>query len=466
MGLHFKKQCGKIRCILPIAVTESRLCGFFILNTGQSRLISQNIRAGIPPKNGLLEVKTMTETQRIVVNAKMLGKFSLTVGGKRITCQKHRPTLVWLLLEILIYTRRSPLSVEDLIKVLWDHSSSSSDPMNALKNLVYRTRDMLQEAYGDEGARFILFYGDTYCWNPTLEVHTDVDRFSRLCQSITDAKSSTEKIQLSTEAMQLYSGAFLEGTEHSQWAVDTRHQLEDNYAQCIAARCEAMEQQNRTERLPEFCLDALEKAPMNIKLHRLTLFCYLKTERYSEALSHYNDTTSLFFQKEGTDVAPELRDLYRMITKNFRHAQMDISFVREELQETSRIKNAYFCDFEVFRNLYRVEARACLRSHDPATIILMTLAMADGSAPESGSVIREQNVLKSAIISSLRGGDIVTSYSDTQFLILLPQANIKDSEKAIKRIMTSYHKVCRNKDLQVLYKLLPVEAPAKPQDSF
>lgn len=406
----------------------------------------------------------MMETQKIVAEAKMLGKFSLTVGDKTITCQKHRPTLVWLLLEILIYTRRSPLSVEELMKVLWDHSSGSSDPMNALKNLVYRTRDLLQESFGDEGGRFILFYGDTYCWNPTLETHTDVDRFNRLCRTIEEAKSASEKIQLCTETIHLYAGAFLEGTEHSQWAQDTRLELEDRFAQCIASRCEAMEQMNHTENLPEFCLENLKKAPLNIKLHRLTLFCYLKAERFAEALSHYNSTTSLFFQERGTDVAPELRDLYRLITKNFRHAQMDISFVREELQEAADIQNAYFCDFEAFRNLYRVEARACARSHEPATIVLLTLAMADGSIPDDGSVIREQNVLKSATISSLRGGDMVTAYSDTQFLILLPQANIKNSEKAVKRIMTNYHKVCRNKDLRIMYKFLPVEVPA-PLDS-
>lgn len=389
----------------------------------------------------------------------MLGKFSLTVDGKTISCQKHRPTLVWLLLEILIYTRRSPLSVEELMKVLWDRSSGSSDPMNALKNLVYRTRDLLQESFGEEGSRFILFYGDTYCWNPTLETHTDIDRFNRLCKTIEDAKSSSERIQLCAETIHLYAGAFLDGTENSQWVTATRKELEDRFAQCIAAHCEAMEQQNRAENLPEFCLENLKKAPLNIKLHRLTLFCYLKAERYAEALSHYNSTTSLFFQEKGVDVAPELRDLYRLITKNFRHAQMDISFVREELQEAADIQNAYFCDFEAFRNLYRVEARACARSHESATIVLLTLAMADGSVPEDGSIIREQNVLKSATISSLRGGDMVTAYSDTQFLILLPQANMKNAEKAVRRIITNYHKVCRNKDLRILYKFLPVEVP-------
>jgi len=402
----------------------------------------------------------MIETQKIVAKAKMFGKFSLTIDGKTITCQKHRPTLVWLLLEILIYTRHKPLSVVELMHALWDHNSGSSDPMNALKNLVYRTRDLLQNSYGERGTRFILFYGDTYCWNPTLETHTDVDRFNKLCKSIEEAKSSSEKIQLCAEATHLYSGAFLDSTERSQWVLNTRQLLEDRYAQCIASRCESMEQLNRIDKLPEYCLEALKKAPLNIKLHRLTLFCYLKAERFSEALAHYNNTTSLFFQKKGIDISPELRDLYRMITKNFRHAQMDISFVREELQEANDIQNAYFCDFEAFRNLYHVEVRASARNHEPATIVLLTLAMADGSIPEEGSVIREQNALKSAIISSLRGGDIITSYSDTQFLILLPQANMKNSEKAIKRIMTNYHKVCRNKDLRIMYKFLPVESPS------
>ena len=168
--------------------------------------------------------------------------------------------------------------------------------------------------------------------------------------------------------------------------------------------------------------------------------------------------TALFYREKGQDISPELRDLYRLISKNFRHAPMDISSIRDELQEPSQIQSAYFCDFEAFRNLYRVDARVCMLSHQPATIVLMTLAKTDGSLPERVSVIREQNALKSAAMSSLRSGDVITSYSDTQFLLLLPQTNLQQAGKAVEKILKSYHKLCRNKYLQVLHKMMPVKA--------
>lgn len=400
----------------------------------------------------------MTGQHKIVAEAHLMGNFSLTIGEKTISCKKRRPTLVWLLLAILLYSHEKPLQEDELIRALWKYEVDGTDTMNALKNLVYRTRELLCHSFGSEAGKYILFDCGTYCWSPALETHTDVDHFQRLNQVIRMTHSVTEKGQLCKEAMHLYAGPFLPGVERSTDVQAIRHKLEDRYAECTAAMCGVLEQQNQTDNLPEFCLEALKRAPLNLQLHRLTIFCYLKAERYSEALSYYNQVTALFYREKGQDISPELRDLYRLISKNFRHAPMDISSIRDELQEPSQIQSAYFCDFEAFRNLYRVDARVCMLSHQPATIVLMTLAKTDGSLPERGSVIREQNALKSAAMSSLRSGDVITSYSDTQFLLLLPQTNLQQAGKAVEKILKSYHKLCRNKYLQVLHKMMPVKA--------
>ena len=76
------------------------------------------------------------------INIKMLGKFQIEYDGKVLSDDQSRTKQVWILLEYLLTNRRSDISVDRLIDVLWE-DGGVDNPANALKNLIYRLRNLL-----------------------------------------------------------------------------------------------------------------------------------------------------------------------------------------------------------------------------------------------------------------------------------------------------------------------------------
>ena len=92
--------------------------------------------------NGLGGVSVSVEILRPTIEIQMLGEFAITINGNTITNLKGRTKRVWMLIEYLIANRHSDISIEKLIDVLWGEDECG-DPVNALKNLVYRARTCL-----------------------------------------------------------------------------------------------------------------------------------------------------------------------------------------------------------------------------------------------------------------------------------------------------------------------------------
>ncbi len=85
------------------------------------------------------------EILRPTIEIQMLGEFAITINGNTITNLKGRTKRVWMLIEYLIANRHSDISIEKLIDVLWGEDECG-DPVNALKNLVYRARTLSQRS--------------------------------------------------------------------------------------------------------------------------------------------------------------------------------------------------------------------------------------------------------------------------------------------------------------------------------
>ena len=110
------------------------------------------------------------------IQVKMFGGFSLSSEGIAIDDRGSRQRQLWNLLEYLIASRRKTVSQEELISVLWP-DDSAENPSSALKNLVYRARNLLKEKGFSFAKESIVMIGGTYAWNKNLDCVVDVEEF-------------------------------------------------------------------------------------------------------------------------------------------------------------------------------------------------------------------------------------------------------------------------------------------------
>ena len=127
---------------------------------------------------------------------------------------------------------------------------------------------------------------------------------------------------------------------------------------------EILHQQCRYEDLVALCEQAVEYDQFDERIHRYLMEGYAGTGQNNRALAHYNYITNLFYKEFGVSLSEETKRQHKTLVEAFHNLEMDLSIIRDELKETYiQNKGAYFCDdYEVFKNIYRVQARMITRT--------------------------------------------------------------------------------------------------------
>ena len=138
----------------------------------------------------------------------LLGGFKIIYKGHEISDASVRTKKAWMLIRYLIVNRNNAISVDDLVSDIWGQEESR-DPLNVLKNLVYRARNILKDLCPDEETELILYSKDTYLWNSSIPWKVDTENFEKCIRQAEKIEYDNDKIAAYYEAFRLYKGEFL-----------------------------------------------------------------------------------------------------------------------------------------------------------------------------------------------------------------------------------------------------------------
>ncbi|HEX3038230.1 MAG TPA: BTAD domain-containing putative transcriptional regulator [Oscillospiraceae bacterium] len=388
----------------------------------------------------------------------MLGEFSIRIGDHVITQDKGRIKQVWILIEYLIANRTKDVSVDKIIEVLWPEDECG-DPLNALKNLVYRARKLLTGFLGDNSIEYITFSRNTYAWNSSLPCKIDAEQFET---SFKEASNKTlppnERIQKYLEALSYYKGEFLPKSSSAYWVISANAHYSTIYNECAITVCDLLMDEKRFDEIVAICENALTYSLFEERIHKMLLYAYIATHKYDKALVHYNYVNSLFQKEFGVSVADSFSDIYKKITNSFASTKLDLTAIKNDLNETKHQDGAFYCDYDVFKELYRVQARSVIRTGQPIFLVLFTISPCHGNTAENENSMPALNVLKTSIIGSLRKGDIVSTYSAMQFIVMLPIVDYESAQKVANRIQKAFQIKYQKNDVQIQVKINPIDS--------
>lgn len=395
-----------------------------------------------------------------VFHIEMLGGFKLTVGDKVISDTISRTHQLWNLLEYLIAFRHKTISQEELIAALWPNDDSEN-PANALKNLVYRIRSTFTSHGLPHAKEIITFYHGAYRWNNDLPCVVDTEEFERLCKEAANpVQPAGERIARYREALQLYRGDFLPTSGYEEWVVPLSSYYRSAYFKCVYECCELLMLSERYDDVRMICERANAIDPFEERAHLCLIHALVRQNKQSAALEHYNYVTDLFYRELGVKPSEAMRDLYREILKTVNSVETDLGIIKENLREHSQAQSAFYCDYEVFKNLYRLEARAAARTGQSIFIALFTLTDLRSNIPETKVLGTVMDQLLSTIRTSLRRGDVVSRFSTTQYVLMLPALTFENGQMVMDRITRRFwqeHKGAPVKIHTTLQPLDPVE---------
>ncbi len=398
--------------------------------------------------------------EKAVLHVQMLGNFALQLGQQEINDCDNRSRKVWLLLAYMIYCRNCSVSQEELTNLLWNGDESSSNPINALKTMFHRARNMLNQLDNAAGHSLIVRREGNYAWNCDAPLVLDVDEFEANIRAGSAATDESERLAAYCKALSLYEGDFLQKLGSEAWVVPIAAYFHNLYLQTLSEVLPLLESRGRAEDAVSLCRHAIEIEPYQESLYQHLMQNLLALGEQRSVIQIYEEMSQLLFDNFGVMPADETRALYREAVRTVNDRALSIGAVREQLRESTQAEGALFCDYDFFRVIYHAEARAVARSGDAVHIGLISVGDENGMLLPKRSLDRCMENLQDLIRTSLRKGDIVSRCSISQYILMLPQANYENSCQICARITKAFARQYPHSPAKLQYSVQPLEPNA------
>ncbi len=397
--------------------------------------------------------------ERIVVRT--LGEFSISCGRYRISDADSRTKKVWLLLEYLVSNRLKDLSLEQIAEAVWNDGEESDNPANALKNLVYRARSVLRELCPEGDVDFIIFSRNTYLWNREIPCVVDVEDFEQCCLAGENvALPETERIDAYLKAIALYQGEFLPKSSYADWVITKSAYYATLYNNAVDQVVAMLDRHKRYEDIVEVCEAAVLRHPYNEAIHYAMMRALVASGQRRKAIAHYEYLSDFFYKKLGVTLSESVRSLYKEMTSGMESIEADVDSIEKDLCEKAPPQCAFSCDYEVFKQFYRIQARSIARTGQSVHIALLTVRGLHGELPEPRQLQKLMSLLKEVVLESLRKGDVVAAYSANQLVVMLPMTTYENGEMVLRRILSAFGKKHRVRDCFIDTKLREINPSA------
>ncbi len=369
---------------------------------------------------------------------------------------KYPKKKVWLLLTFLIINRFHDYNKMDLIEALWPYEKPE-DPNFELKLLLEELKDELEVLKLSYLRELIVTINGVYHWNNNFLCIVDCDLFENLLQdSILSNLSENDKMAQYLRGIELYTSDFLVKVTDVKWVVNLQRWYRNLYLDAVNHVLSYWDKCKQYEDIIKLCTKDLYNEEFNEELHYYYLIALIHLNRRKEALTHYEYIVESYYSILGVPPTERILDLYADIVEDKEDKKRNLRSINDLLKENSIATGAYFCEYVVFKNIYQLEARNMVRTGKMVYLCLVNIDIEYGNVEE---LDEQMNILKGAIINSLRIGDCFCRYSTSQYMILLPTATFDIGKMIMERINGKFQDN-NYKGISTTYELVPVK-PAK-----
>lgn len=392
---------------------------------------------------------------RFPLTIRLFGVLYVARGDDALTDKLKRSKQLEGLLKYLIAYRGRFVAPEELVDALWENRNCDN-PAKAVQNLVYRLRMLIDLP---EGPSHILYVNGGYGWNCQAAYELDLEEFDRaLDEAMAQMRSGTPDPALFSKALQYYTTDFLANSLYDLWTVSLRQAYRLKFTNCVETLIGLLNAGERYQEIISVCEKAMTIDPYDEKVHVAFLLALMATNRIAHARMHYSYITELLYRDLGVSPSAELKDAYAKINGNTRFIQHDIESILGSFGDDRSSDGPYFCDEEIFHELFKLERRRLQRNGQSNCLLLLTFSNANYGMP-SGDVLKtSRKALKEVLLASLRKGDVVCMWNDAQVLVMLSSLTFEDAEMISHRIITRFHKAWTGMPLMLQKKISPVQS--------
>lgn len=382
------------------------------------------------------------------------GKFSVTERDAVLNDDVLRSDMLKKLFVYILTHREHPITVQELSEALWQEDETDN-PAGALKNLMYRLRNILKAVFGNR--KYILTSPGAYSWNAEIEVSFDAEKFEEYCNQAKRAVKDEDIIQNYERALGLYRGEFMDHILDMHWAVTLSTYYHSLFLTATKELAELYQRAGRYQDEERICINGLRFDKIDEQIHCYYIMALIRQDKFELAMKNYEEAARILYDVLGVRNSSKLQEVQKELLKMNREiAAEDMEYISEDMAENGEPVGVYLCGYPVFREIYRLEVRKNGRLGETEYVVLMTVEVNEGirrnenEKMEKFLINQAMGQLEESLKQTLRIGDVAARYSDRQFVILLPTCTYESSVQVTKRVLNNFYD--KNKGRKVTIK--------------
>lgn len=377
--------------------------------------------------------------ERNEVRVRMFNSFELEYQGKVLSESVNRSQKLWLLLAYIICFRHSTITQKMLLDNVW--GSNDYTAANVLKIALFRLRQMLSEAFGEElGHAFIVCRNKQYSIGEAYDVICDFEEFENGLQEIKLLTDEAEQREKYKTLLEQYRGEFLMNYSGETWTVPIATYCRSMYQEVIRDCLAMCEQKKDYESEVKLLNRAVSVIKYEESFYVALLRALFRTKRYKETLELYERLSDMLMITYDETPSKEAKKLYHEAMHALNKKSLTIKELPAVIREQDEGREALYCEFDLFKVLCRAYLRGAKRSGTEISISLIDITdLQDRPLPQRSQERCVEN-LKKLLCSNLRSGDAVSMCAPAQFVVLLHNAEKENARLVTERIKKAFYR--------------------------
>ena len=368
------------------------------------------------------------------VEIKLFGGFSILKNGEAVLENLSNTRKTKLFLCYLLLNKDKAISHRELFELLWS-GEDYANPGTALRTLLYRYRAMIDNSDIDTLKNSIISRRGAYQWNPDLDITIDIFEFEKIAKRAIEEPCIDEKKAIFLrQALELYTGNLLPDSNTEHWVVPKSVYLRDLYVKVCLEYIRILKKSNDFETIINICHKAQDFVPTSLSLENELI---LATQQGNESA--------------------ETSAEYKMFTTAVNEMERVIDGVQEEMESDTSENTAFVCEYDMFREAYRLQRRLLMRTSETMFLTMVTLRSKKVERHDPLKNERAMTALLECCKHELRMGDSICRYADDQYAIMYPVDSYENALKVMERVRQSFYRKSNLSEYMLVYRIRPLK---------
>lgn len=386
--------------------------------------------------------------EKIVLKFGLLGAFTCqeTEGGKTrirgVPDKLGKKALSFL--QYLIVNHGRNISSEELIEQFWPEKDSSN-PANSLKNMMFKTRQLLRHMFPSQ-ENLILTLQGCFAWNPAVRIEVDSEEFERLCLEVRK-RLGEDYMEGLLLAARLYKGDFLSGNDN-EWALALRRYYQTLYLDICKMVLPLLQERERWTEMIGICEQASGVSAGTDTFLVYEMQALIAMGQPAQAASAYETFRETLWEELEIEPGEQVEQLY-LLAQGMCRNQVDERDILKLVAERESEEQAFFCTFGVFQSIVALEKRHLERSDKNSVLLLVSLG-------RKVTPTTDARRLERILGECLRTGDPIARLNAGSYVMMLTGASEEDAEVVMERLDRAFHKAYSHSKACLSFRVFPL----------